>query len=521
MQEVISTSKDGQFEMPGQCTILPKKRLINKPLLDDEMEDYDNDRYIKKKVKRVPSPSSLVINPYYKSTNANSISNLEELSDCENKNTNYMSIIDEGYDGECITAKNVDGTNCIMKDIAVQSDIQSDINIDIQDENADVDDTNCIMKDIAVQSDINNDIQDENAGSEITINNYKMYAIVHFVEEDTFSEVPTNWLDNKNNEIKCWWPTKNVTKDVLTLYISNRFPPDKTTWKLYNVDVEQYCDTWEEAIKVAENPTYKTTDDEKMGKGCRNNYNNSCSSFSKSRINKDTHSSSKNKSKPTIKCCIPISSSLNLKNLKDSKVLFLDENCHPLNGENIVPNFLTNEDINQERLLQEILIIKEQCSSIRRMYTTLMATLKSIDKRLPKTEQNSSVLEGKKYDLIEVFLPLKDLDDINYLENYISTNNAAIEQYRNFVNNIGGRTIRKNIYRVLRKIFTDDCVELCSWAGRRNNFPVYQLQLVREIQNVISLSRKVVVRDSQFDKIAASWFRGTKSQNRARKNKKI
>ncbi|XP_071626941.1 uncharacterized protein [Temnothorax longispinosus] len=194
------------------------------------------------------------------------------------------------------------------------------------------------MKDIGVQSviqcDINVDIQNKNADSGNTINNYKMYAIVHFVEENTFSEVPTNWLDNKNNEIKCWWPTKDVTKNV-TLYISNRFPPDETTWKLYNVDVEQYCDTWEEAIKVAGNPTYKTTDDEKMGKGCRVNYNNRYSSFSKSRINKGTHSSSKSKSKPTIKSCISISPGLNLKNLKDLKVLFLDENCHLLNGENI------------------------------------------------------------------------------------------------------------------------------------------------------------------------------------------
>ncbi|XP_071652733.1 uncharacterized protein, partial [Temnothorax longispinosus] len=106
VEQNISMSKDGQFEILGQFATLPKKRLINKPLFDDEIEDYDNDRYTKKKAKCVPSSSS-----DYKSTNASSISNSEKLSD-------------------------IDGTNCIMKEIAVQNDIQSDMNIDVQDKNA-------------------------------------------------------------------------------------------------------------------------------------------------------------------------------------------------------------------------------------------------------------------------------------------------------------------------------------------------------------------------------------------------
>lgn len=66
----------------------------------------------------------------------------------------------------------------------------------------------------------------------------KMYAIVKFVENNTFSEVPINWLDSNNNEIKCWWPAK--TRNV-TSYIANRSPPDKTTWDLCDIEIEQYC----------------------------------------------------------------------------------------------------------------------------------------------------------------------------------------------------------------------------------------------------------------------------------------
>lgn len=43
-----------------------------------------------------------------------------------------------------------------------------------------------------------------------------------------------------------------------------------------------FADTWEKARKVAEDPAYRTTDDENMGKGCRIKYNNRQSSSSES-----------------------------------------------------------------------------------------------------------------------------------------------------------------------------------------------------------------------------------------------
>lgn len=67
----------------------------------------------------------------------------------------------------------------------------------------------------------------------------QLYAVVRFIETNTFSEIPTNWLHNiKDGNVKCWWPTKirNVTS-----YIANRFPPDETTWDLCHVEIEQFC----------------------------------------------------------------------------------------------------------------------------------------------------------------------------------------------------------------------------------------------------------------------------------------
>lgn len=64
------------------------------------------------------------------------------------------------------------------------------------------------------------------------------------------------------------------------------------------------------------------------------------------------------------------------------------------------------------------------------MHATMILTLKSIDQRLSKMENKSSApVEGIKYNLIEAFLPFKDLDGITNFENFLSTNNAAVTQY--------------------------------------------------------------------------------------------
>lgn len=60
-----------------------------------------------------------------------------------------------------------------------------------------------------------------------------------------------------------------------------------------------FADTWEKARKIAEDPSYKTTDDENLGKGCRTKYDkNRCSSSSESEnYNKDIEASNRTKGK--------------------------------------------------------------------------------------------------------------------------------------------------------------------------------------------------------------------------------
>lgn len=65
----------------------------------------------------------------------------------------------------------------------------------------------------------------------------KPYAVVRFLESETYSEVPSNWLYKEKNKLLCWWPTKinNITSSMI-----NRTSPDETTWELCEIEVEKY-----------------------------------------------------------------------------------------------------------------------------------------------------------------------------------------------------------------------------------------------------------------------------------------
>ena len=43
----------------------------------------------------------------------------------------------------------------------------------------------------------------------------------------------------------------------------------------------------------------------------------------------------------------------------------------------------------------------------------------------------------------------------------------------------GGRTVKDNIQRALKKLFTNACAMQCSWKGRKNNFKVSDLGFVQ------------------------------------------
>lgn len=44
---------------------------------------------------------------------------------------------------------------------------------------------------------------------------------------------------------------------------------------------------------------------------------------------------------------------------------------------------------------------------------------------------------------------------------------------------MGGRSVKENIHRALKKMFTNSCALQCSWKGRKNNIKVSDLGFVQ------------------------------------------
>jgi len=64
------------------------------------------------------------------------------------------------------------------------------------------------------------------------------YAVIKFLSDLTFSEVPTNWLSKNGDIYHCWWPPRASNKAML---IANCVNPNYKLWNKYKVDVIQYC----------------------------------------------------------------------------------------------------------------------------------------------------------------------------------------------------------------------------------------------------------------------------------------
>lgn len=67
----------------------------------------------------------------------------------------------------------------------------------------------------------------------------KKYAVIKFVVDSTFSEIPTAWLltDDDDNQL-CWWPPPNSNSAQL---IANCANPNFNTWTQYEVDIVKFC----------------------------------------------------------------------------------------------------------------------------------------------------------------------------------------------------------------------------------------------------------------------------------------
>ncbi|KAL0098879.1 hypothetical protein PUN28_020866 [Cardiocondyla obscurior] len=66
----------------------------------------------------------------------------------------------------------------------------------------------------------------------------KNYAVVKFLSDCSYSEIPIAWLSKEGEVMKCWWPPRNANAAT---FITNYTSPNTMTWSLHEVELTKYC----------------------------------------------------------------------------------------------------------------------------------------------------------------------------------------------------------------------------------------------------------------------------------------
>lgn len=64
---------------------------------------------------------------------------------------------------------------------------------------------------------------------------HKLYAVVKFVNEKTYSEIPSNWM---NGDTNCRWPP-SFTKNLQAKIKNRTVPADN--WPTHEIELIKYC----------------------------------------------------------------------------------------------------------------------------------------------------------------------------------------------------------------------------------------------------------------------------------------
>ncbi|XP_029156995.1 uncharacterized protein LOC114929588 isoform X1 [Nylanderia fulva] len=407
----------------------------------------------------------------------------------------------------------------------------------------------------------------------------KLYAIVQFLADESFSEIPTNWIQRNNDGFICWWPN---TKNISSL-IKNRDEPDKKLWSRFDITVIKYCSSLASARKSAADAQYGTTDEEKCGRGQRklkkneyyfsendeNDYTDDSNDEERNACDDDeeNYDNEKNKSVKHLKqninrsvfnsipeynsqqkdnCCQSINTSSTDKNSncfvskntdneisvsrtnnnkcssneKTKKITYSDKSASPSGIMDIesIPILELPEIQDIYKILERI---ETGLDKVIRANVATNFELKSISRRLSTLEsgqRNDAELTENDMVMIMPLLPLQTVESIKEFENLIISNEIAASQFKKLILKVGGTTPRNSVHRTLERIISNKCAINCSWKGVRLNYKISNLTFIKNIRDIICSVHSGLT-ESEFDITAAEWFRFAK-QRAIREEKK-
>ncbi|XP_029673714.1 uncharacterized protein LOC115241895, partial [Formica exsecta] len=373
----------------------------------------------------------------------------------------------------------------------------------------------------------------------------KKYAVVKFLSDSTYSEIPTAWLFKDKEDIQqCWWPPRTANSATL---IINCESPD-STWNSYEVDIFR---------KNAADSNYSTTDEERLGRGKRQrilysrfsdeeeyDHQSQPRKYTKKKQIKTAVQATTNTIQQ-LPSCPPNLDFINKE--QQNKILKINnDNRHNkiITSQNEEENELLittdmgdkeNEYSNLYNVpiilqgnappiqnLEDISNIKDSIQQMLRMQAVANITLKDLQQRLLKIERaiKHRALSPEKIndDVIAPFLPLTTIELIKEFDALLKISAEAVRQFKEFLSKTGGNNARDNIHRILRKTLTNECSMKCSWKGLRNNFRVSNLHFIKMIKRQVT-SHYTTCTETEFENIVAEWLRFATQRNKRERAK--
>ncbi|XP_039306808.1 uncharacterized protein LOC120358125 [Solenopsis invicta] len=358
----------------------------------------------------------------------------------------------------------------------------------------------------------------------------KKYAVVKFLCDSSYSEIPTTWLFQEKNIQYCWWPPRTANSATLIL---NCESPDFSSWKHYEVNIIKHCTTIESARKCAADSNYETTDEERLGRGKRqpvlnSRFANSDSEdedfrqprkfITKKQINKNCAFNKSNIGQAPPPAPSNLDFMVQIAEEKDT-VMEDEENERP----NIFDAPIIIDNTPMENV-EDVFNVNVDIQQMLRMQAASNVTQRQILQRLVKIEnalKNRALSPNKiKDDLIKPYLPLTTVAVIKEFDALLKASDDAVIQFKEFLSKTGGNNARDNILRILKKTFTNQCSMGCSWKGLRQNFQVSNLHLIQIIKKEV-IARYTTFTEAEFENVVAEWLRFAKQRNdreRAKEN---
>ncbi|XP_031328640.1 uncharacterized protein LOC116182522 isoform X2 [Photinus pyralis] len=359
----------------------------------------------------------------------------------------------------------------------------------------------------------------------------KKFAVVYFEENESFSEIPSSWL---NEDMKyCKWPK---SLNPTALMVKGIEPSD--TWGNYKVRVEKFYDTLEAARKHA-GTDYTSSEEVETGRGKRKK-----TSVTKS-TSTDDEESTKDSPPPTLKKRRSSPRFSKRENTRQSSTNNVNNNENLLSssqehGQNVPMASNTgsiiesNEGADQIRPLDNSIVLDFGNSTLQELIHTcdhrhdfdnihtnmkkIFVQIKSLESRLEQlNNQNQTNIISINTEEVQTKLPLNTLEELSTLENIVAEEGEFSHKFTSYLQTIGGKNAKDALVNMLRKVFTNKLAVSCSWHGLRGNFKLSNLKFMNRI---IAAEQRMYnsIQEHEIITIINDWFRQARLRETRERN---